>query len=266
MQINKELLEEIIYRSPLALLKIKDKNVIRQINSYLPYSVGMEFECYKKEGFLESNFTNIPYIMAVDTDSNEQRYRIPPGIKGLICLYNISIQLKLNSDIDMGSSVHYHTDMTHLWSKVSGKFIDEVNPFIIEKLTEWKTALDMTYAVRGSWYKFNDWKTLEVRIGEPTFDYSILVKRAIQCAEIVRHLQFLLNVEYHKIEPEILDGKDLLNYIRGCKFPKDNKLKELNAKLEELNNTEEEQPEEEEKSLKLEEIKKLMKNRNKQVR
>ena len=105
------IVKEMIYSSPLPLLSIKDEKIIDFVNSFLPYSTGFEIECNQGKNFNVENFENIPDIISVNIDSSEQRFRVPNGIKGIICLYNICEQLKLNSEENPLSGIHYHVDM-----------------------------------------------------------------------------------------------------------------------------------------------------------
>ncbi len=193
--------EEAILKCPLPLLAIKNQKIIEAINKYFPYSHGMEFECAKKPSYNLKDFENIPNIMAVDVDDSEQRYRISSGLNGLICLWEVCKNLNNNSIVELESSNHYHTDMTDVWDKITNDFEKSYNDYIIKELVEWKTAFNLERT--SNWYNFNYWKTLEVRIGEPTFQYSVIVKRLIQCGKIVTHLR-----------KELLKGSEEKDLIR----------------------------------------------------
>lgn len=187
-------IEDLIYNYPLPLLSIYSKSSLidEGLDNYLPYSVGIEFECFKKDNYSIKAFKDIPYIMDVSIDVNEQRYRIPSGLKGLVCLYTLCNTLKEYSSIDLSSSNHYHSDMVDVWEELpqeKSKF--EFN-YIIEELKKWETAKNLSKAFYGQWYKFNDLKTLEIRIGEPSFEYSVIVKRIIDCARITKYLKTIL--------------------------------------------------------------------------
>tara|TARA_R110000868_G_scaffold156695_2_gene383718 strand:- start:8002 stop:8676 length:675 start_codon:yes stop_codon:yes gene_type:complete len=184
--LDNDKLLELIYNTPIALSAIKDKKILEAIDSYLPYSCGMEFECSQKEGYDEEIFGRIPDIMEVNIDMYEQRYRIPNGLKGMICLYEICRQMKINSYLALESSNHYHTDLTDIWKEVNTDNFDrDNNNWIIEELTTWGTAFQQS----NGWYKYNYLGTLEIRIGEPTFEYNIIIKRLIQCCDINRKIR-----------------------------------------------------------------------------
>ena len=42
-------IEEAIYSYPLSLLNITNKSLLDTIDDFLPYSIGMEFECHMKK-------------------------------------------------------------------------------------------------------------------------------------------------------------------------------------------------------------------------
>lgn len=185
-----EAIEDAIYNNPLPLLNIKDSDIISIINKYLPYSIGMEFECMKKETYDIVKFQSILNIMAVEVDNSEQRYRIPDGLKGMICLWSICTQMKLNSIIDLGSSNHYHFDFTDISDNEKHKIRENSNnrDWIIEELKLWGTALN--HSMSSNWIRFfNPLGTLEIRIGEPTFDYNLIIKRLIQGSIIAKRLK-----------------------------------------------------------------------------
>ena len=185
-------IEEAIYSYPLSLLNITNQSILNIIDDFLPYSVGMEFECHMKSTYDINNFKNIPDIISVSVDASEQRYRIPSGLKGMICLYNICTQLKINSAIDPGSSNHYHFDMTDVWDLLPNYHDsnpsrqDYINP-ILEELKTWGTALN--YSLINGWYRWNNLQTLEIRIGEPSFEYNVIINRLIQGSNITKRLK-----------------------------------------------------------------------------
>ena len=190
---NIKMIEEAIYKFPLSLNALDNTNLEMIVNDYLPYSMGMEFECYANE-FNEDKFKKIPDIMDVDGCSSEIRFRIPNGIKGLVCLWHILIEVKKQVKIDLGSSNHYHTDFTDVWSKMSQDFKNAEIKWVLEELKTWGTAVN--YDMINSWYRWNTLSTLEIRIGEPSFDYDVIVKRLIQCCDISKRVKFnLLSIE-----------------------------------------------------------------------
>src|SRR5688572_4187175 len=92
-------IEECIKNAPLSLINTKDPEVLEYINTFLPYSIGIEIECGQKDKCNSQAFRKIPYIMYSDINNYEQRLRIPNGLHGIICLYLISCQLKNNHEL-----------------------------------------------------------------------------------------------------------------------------------------------------------------------
>ncbi len=183
---------------PLAKLKGKLKGVA---NSYLPYSTGMEIECHFKHNDYPSSvmidiFNQIEHIMAVDIDYGEQRFRIPNGIKGAICLYNICEKLKLFSTLNLASGIHYHVDFTDITKNQFNNLLEQhkgTNSFILKALKSWDYK-----GSYNSWYvsgakdavRFHKtYQTVEFRIGEMTFDYELMIKRILHCQNICKKLK-----------------------------------------------------------------------------
>lgn len=193
-----ELIEDSIYNYPLVLLSIKDQSLIDIINNYLPYSIGIEIECNQAPTFDVNRFKNIPDIMEVNVDSAEQRYRIPNGLAGLICLYNICEELKINSELNPDSGHHYHVDMTNSFHLLSSEYIEQNEDWMLKELDTWKyTGRFNTRRIRFStshnWMRFQpDFKTAEIRIGNMTFDYNVIVSRLIHACTIIKRLVYPL--------------------------------------------------------------------------
>jgi len=197
-------ISSIITTCPLSL-DIDNPDAIEAGNYYLPFSTGFEIECIYSPEYNESNFKNIPYIMDVINDGGEQRYRIPSGIKGLHCLYNISLQLKFNS-IKTQSGIHYHIDCTDNQDLLNYNVLNNYKELIFNELNTWEykgTYNRKDIGPGGSWCRIQPYfKTIEFRIGEMTFDYSLLFKR-------INHLNRLIQ---HIANFEILKNSPLLKY------------------------------------------------------
>jgi len=250
-----ELIEVGVYTSPLALLSIKDAKVVDKINNYLPYSIGIEIECMKSPEFNLENFTSIPDIMDVKIDSEEQRFRIPNGLVGLICLYNICERLKINSELNPESGHHYHIDMTHTYDMLSNEFIKSNEDWILRELDTWEyggtyNRRQIEFNCSHNWMRFqSDFKTAEIRIGNMTFDYDIIVRRLIHACQIIRKLNYkLVNQELlvfgkpdiHLLQSQVINAK--------YKSKMDYLMKQL-ASLEEDSNNEVQSTEEQRKQV-----------------
>lgn len=222
------MIEDSIFENPIPLLNIKNSKLITKINNYLPYSSAFEVECMKKRNFNIESFTSIPDIMAVDCDSCEQRFRIPAGLKGLVCLYNIAEQLVLNSELNPESGIHYHVDCTDIWDYITDDIVDKNAEWILKELDGWSpeyTTVSRGVCGKGTllyggWLRFNGLKTMEFRVGEMTFDYSILARRMIHCNDIRRRFTIAA-----------LEGAEKLELVN------------LRKKLEDMKKSREEAPE-----------------------
>lgn len=201
-QTFKERIEDCIYKYPQSLLSFKHQPLIHDIvKDYLPYSTGFEIECSWKEtkhNKQENDFKDILNIVDVNCDGNEQRYRIPNGINGLICLEEISKLLKINSKLNPLSGIHYHVDMTDCFTLVNQKFVDINRDWILKELDTWNykgTYNNRNVSIGGScWLRFSsEHKTAEFRCGEMTFEYEELVKCIISTNSIVKRLKEQLN-------------------------------------------------------------------------
>lgn len=196
--LSERLITEMLYTNPLSLLAIKDMQVIQELNELVPYSTAFEIECDYSEEYNVDNFKLIPDIMAVDNDSGEQRYRVPNGLRGIICVYNICRQLKTNSLLNPLSGIHYHVDCTDCYNEIgtlirNGKNVEyilsELDTWLIGETTEKGTEVFTTNEgsrYYGSWFQLNNLQTIEFRLGEMTFDYKVILKRIIHCNAIVR--------------------------------------------------------------------------------
>lgn len=195
MNINE--LEEAIKKFPLSLLAIKDKETLEIIDSYLPFSVGIEIECDNKKSFNEQIFKNIPNIIEVNCSSNEKRFRIPNGLKGMVCLFEITKLLKKECLLNPLSGIHYHIDMTDVFHFIDTTIIENNKNYILEELDTWEykgtyNKRDVKLNVR-CWVRFDSYKkTCEFRIGEMTFDYELIFKRILHCTDIIKKFRKLI--------------------------------------------------------------------------
>lgn len=245
------LIEKTIRTQPLKLLTLaKDRESIAYINSFLPYSIGFEIECNYQEGFDMGHFQSIPNIMAVDCDSTEQRFRIPAGILGMVCLWHITEALAVNSELNPLSGIHYHVDMTDNWNLINRESIQKNEQWILEELDKWKYTgsfnsrscqLDTRCWVRFDSYK----KTAEFRIGEMSFDYKTIIDRMITASEIVTRV--IKNLGGKKIANQdtiILNPQELVLFVYQKGMARNNNLNHLYDKLEKLKSKTEQEEEE----------------------
>lgn len=222
-------LRECVFTCPLALLAITDKKLLAIANSYLPYSTGFEIECGNKNMGRDFKFTTSNLIDDCYNDDSEKRFRIPPGIEGLIALWYVCEELKQKAELNKDSGIHYHIDCTDLpfkwyngnrnteWdittpaelfhnngsndsnTSIQSKALAE--PFLRE-LQKWNYR--GTYNARrillknNGWIRFSHHNTMEFRCGEMSFDYEHLAFRAIHANSITRRVKKILTDEFTK--------------------------------------------------------------------
>ena len=162
---------------------------------YLPYSTGFEIECNMKPGYRTDVFTNIPNIMEADVNEYEQRFRIPEGLEGLKCLFEISANLKEQALFNPDSGIHYHIDCTDVYKYFNKEFVAKHKEWILNELDSWNyqgtyNKRNIEFSFSHNWVRFQEtFKTMEFRLGEMTFDYELLFKRITHANAIVRRLK-----------------------------------------------------------------------------
>lgn len=251
--IDKNKLQELVETAPVVLLALKDKKIIDEINNMLPYSTGFEIECgVNHTEFNKDNFDVIPDIMEVDTriSSGEQRFRIPNGFKGIICLYNLCEQLKNNLLLNYGSGIHYHVDCTGCFNQDLVGITMLNQSWILEELSSWDykgtynskgincsnvTGCDFNLNT-GNWLRFNHLRTMEFRIGEMSFDYKVLIRRILHCNSIVKRVKDKL-IEVEQPVFEEIDRNKIIKYLKVVGVNVNGlavKIAKLEAELEKL--------------------------------
>ena len=221
-------LQRAIFEAPEVLKAIKNPTAIEYLNKLLPRRVGFEIECFKKNNFNINDFKSIPNIVDVDVDEFEQRFSIPPGVDGFVCLWNISNALIKNSQLNPDSGVHYHIDISKEYEFISDLIkkndLIEKNE-ILSELESWdykgtynRKEIDSSF----SWIRLNSLKTLEFRIGEMTFNYEILLKRILHASKLTMRLLELNVTESRLIGKEIESLSFQLERIS-------NELKDINS-------------------------------------
>lgn len=207
MEASTSSIKDILSRTPRAL-DMFNTDVIEAGKFYLPYSIGIEVESPQKPEFTETAFKDIPNIMAVDCSNHEQRFRIPNGIEGLNCLFDISMLLKELCEFNPDSGIHYHVDFTDTYHLLSFEKIESNKKWILTELDKWGytgeyNRREFNHGMGHCWLRCQSgFKTIECRIGEMTFDYELLYKRITHLSDIMRRFKdsLILFQEEHIIE------------------------------------------------------------------
>lgn len=208
------MIKDAVRQCPLSLVNIQGHSYV---NNILPYSTGIEMSIESTPFFDESiykNFKNKPVtrylgnIMEIiktefnlidcDIDSNESKFRIKPGIEGMISLYNLCEFLKQYAIFNPSDKAgnHYHIDCSEIDS------FWEFSSFITLTNNEWALDSLKSWNYKGSYnpYRITSRKdgvisfrerfsTIEFRLGESSFDYSLIIKRIIHAQNIVKKLK-----------------------------------------------------------------------------
>lgn len=236
-----------VRKNPLVFLGMaNDEVVLLKASEAVKLSVGFEIECSSKKDIdiaqVTKEFKNIPYILDADANEySEQRFRIPTGINGLLCLYFITTKLKKYYELNLGSGIHYHID---LQSSENREKVDDLlfyttydSRWILEELDKWN--YQGTYNKRniscskGNWFVVRS-RTIEIRIGEMTFDYELLVERIIHCNKIVEKVMLDANCTINNdwsANNTSINTKLILDYL---KYKDDSLLRKLNEITEKL--------------------------------
>jgi hypothetical protein len=220
---DRDLLKRCVYDTPLTILNIRDQEQLDYISKFIPYSTGFEIECDIKSNVSHRVFDNIPYLIENKSSYGELRFRIPSGVKGIICLYLISRSLKENATFNPGSGIHYHIDFTDGNYDIPKDFININQDWILSELDTWKYGGNYNKRAvtfyKGNWFVFRG-KTIEIRCGNMTFEYKELIKTIIHANSIVRRVKSLLEGEGHVNKLDVLassnsyiDKDSILAYI-----------------------------------------------------
>lgn len=203
-----EVVKDAVFHTPLLLLSMEESSKIGRIddicNYYLPYSTGFEIECSWLIKNYVNEFMEIPHIIDVSCDNNEKRFRIPNGLNGLICLFEITKLLKKHCSLNLQSGIHYHIDMTNTFDKITNELVQENKEWILKELDNWNykgsyNRRDITFG-GANWLRFSsEHKTAEFRLGEMTFDYSLLIKRIIHCNRIVKKINKIIESKENRL-------------------------------------------------------------------
>lgn len=206
MQIYESLKESII-ETPSLITELDDPILLKIIDNLIPYDIGIEIECGRQNHYDIEKFKSISHIIEVRSSNGEERFRIPSGINSILCLKNISDILKEQCELNSGSGIHFHIDMTECYHLLTRKIINDNKEWMLKELDTWKYS--GTYNRRDCkfknescfiWVAFqNRFKTAEIRIGEMTFEYNLLMKRIIHCCEIIKKLKFTMISEVNSL-------------------------------------------------------------------
>jgi hypothetical protein len=207
-------LRDCIMYNPLGL-SVLPKNMINDAYRYFPYSVGIEIECspivYSTEDperelkfrrfkiSTTHKYMMIDGIMSVEITTCEQRFRLSPGIRGMIALYKICENLKDDFYFNEESGIHYHIDCSDDFNRITTFLVTEkserLRNALLNELDNWGYTGRYNSRNFGGrfgkdvWVNLSVHKTLEFRVGEMSFDYNLIIKRILHCQSIVKRVK-----------------------------------------------------------------------------
>ena len=142
--------ESLLFKNPLILNNRWEQIALH----YLPHDTRIEIECSLQPHYNKKVFDEIPDIVENVSSTDELRFRIPPGLKGFCCLFNICEALKANC-LYSESGIHYHIDMRHIYKNlVNQEFMNSTQEYILTELESWNYKGTYNAKKLGGWYKF----------------------------------------------------------------------------------------------------------------
>lgn len=194
-----KMIKDAVRTYPLSLATLKDEKLIKFANDIVPYETGIEIEC-DLGSVINLEIAAIPGIVSSDCSDTELRIRIKSGIEGMIALYNALEYIKEHTVPNFKSGIHYHIDCrdmslrgrgnSGMGSSVCDYIIDDHQAWILNALEHWgyKGLYNRReVSISKTMVKLHkEYDTMEFRIGEMSFDYSLIIKRIINCQNIVR--------------------------------------------------------------------------------
>lgn len=186
--------------SELHLLQVLTDRDLKP-DDYWFYDVGIEIECSPLDGFSESDkleeLKELNIFKDIQLTKDEQRFRLPKGTSGFYALHKLSRFMKKYYAFNDLSGIHYHIDFSDCFDNlINNESIINISPYLLNELDSWNYKGSYNPRIinldgGSSWVRFQTgFKTMEVRIGEMTFDYNLLLKRILHLQNIAYHLKF----------------------------------------------------------------------------
>jgi hypothetical protein len=195
-----------IYSCPSLLLDMPSK-YRRIADNYLPVESGIEIEAVVKEGKRVSEFNQkLSAISGISqynqsSDTNEVRIRICGGIAGMLALEQALELVKDYYDLNPKSGIHYHVSFS-MTSYLGSNFTKNNKEWVLNSLKCWNytgTYNQWTISRAKEAVRIHEaYDTIEYRIGEMSFDYSLIMKRLVHAQSITRGLREFMYKSYDR--------------------------------------------------------------------
>jgi len=196
-----------VYDCPFALKAVSDKKLLKVAESYLPYSTGIEIETPFKDNQIKKTpefkedfrrLLSMPGIYSSEktllTEHYENKVRLNSGVNGMLALYELCEYMKKYFIFNTSSGIHFHIDCSEIKNFTSFVNYTIGQRWILDSLDSWKYEEKYNCraisSMKGNWVTIRqDFKTIEFRICDMSFDYDYLIKRIIHCQNIVKKVK-----------------------------------------------------------------------------
>ena len=172
----------------------------KEMDQLLPYSTGIEIEINTRSVYYSyiSELLDQTGVLAYGFESEEFKFRIPNGIRGMMALYRVCEILREHFELNLKSGIHYHIDCSDLDNfslfaehSYESYLKDSRNFWALQSLKSWNyngnyNPWKVTDSKEGVISFRSGLKTIEFRLGEMTFDYNLMLKRIIHAQNITK--------------------------------------------------------------------------------
>lgn len=162
----------LVYNYPLLLLQHENTNLEKYIDTFLPYSFGLEIETKRIDTEVINFYSQLNklsdegYLLSRSNlhGSSELRFRFPHGIKGFVGLYKVLELVQNYTYFNEGSGIHIHVDFTDFVINIHNLLEKFFKRYII-KQSLFKKALtsiphDIPFSSRHR-YQHSDFTSME---------------------------------------------------------------------------------------------------------
>lgn len=182
-------------------------NLIRYINSIFTRDIGIEIEAILKSNYSIDDFheawNNANLACSEDSDDDEIRIRLNFYNNSISrCLIDLYLGLEIIKKyykLNMRSGIHYHVDCPTIFLnsdiRYDANIVSNQHEWVFKALSSWNynevkggNARQISVCKWSQVRIHTHHKTLEYRIGEMTFDYSLILKRIVHVTNITNKI------------------------------------------------------------------------------
>lgn len=193
-------------------------NLVRYINSIFTRDIGIEIEAILKSNYTIVDFheawNNANLVCSEDSDADEIRIRLNFYDNSISrCLIDLYLGLEIIKEyykLNILSGIHYHVDCPTIFLTPNiaydSNIVSNQHEWVFKALSSWNyneaKGGNARYISILKWSQVRIhrvYKTLEYRIGEMTFDYSVILKRIVHITNITNKIVRICD-EHNKIK------------------------------------------------------------------